>query len=99
MNPLLTLTLFIANLLALSVTLGVLFLAYSQHPGDKAGQAVTQFLAAVAFYNLTVMISMVVQIFDLADVLKTMAINLSIMGFMLTIIAAFSLVASLAGMM
>jgi len=49
MNPLLTLTLFIANLLALSVTLGVLFLAFWQHPGDKAGQAVTQFLVVVAF--------------------------------------------------
>jgi len=99
MNPLLTLTLFIANLLALSVTLGVLFLAFSQHPGDKAGQAVTQFLAAVAFYNLTVMLSMVVLIFDLATDVKVIATNLSITGFLLSIVAAFSLVVSLAGMM
>jgi len=99
MNPLLTLTLFIANLLALSVTLGVLFLAFWQHPGDKAGQAVTQFLVVVAFYNLTVMLSMVVLIFDLATDVKVIATNLSITGFMLSIVAAFSLVVSLAGMM
>src|SRR5689334_14497909 len=99
MNPVLTLTLFIANLLALSVTLGVLFLAMSQYSGDKVGQAVTQFLAAVAFYNLTVMLSMVVLIFDLAPDLKVIATNLSITGFMLSIVAAFSLVVSLAGMM
>jgi len=74
------------------VTLGVLFLAFWQHPGDKAGQAVTQFLVVVAFYNLTVMLSMVVLIFDLATDVKVIATNLSITGFMLSIVAAFSLV-------
>jgi GAF domain len=99
MNPLVSIVLFTANLLALSITLSVLILAYAQRPGDSMGNAVIQFLAVLAFYNLAVMLDMAVMIFNFGPYLQTITTNLTVAGFALSIVAAFSLLVSLAGMM
>src|SRR5947208_3390270 len=51
MSPLVMFILFIVNTLALAITLSVLILALWQNPGDAIGRAVSQFLAALAFYT------------------------------------------------
>src|SRR5258708_8526678 len=99
MNVLVSVILFTANLLALAITLSVLILALAERPGDKMGSGVIQFLAAVSFSNLAAMLNAAVMIFGFAPYLKTITTNLTLTGFALCIVAAFSLVVSLTGMM
>ncbi len=99
MNVLVSVILFTANLLALAITLSVLILALAERPGDKIGSGVIQFLAAVSFSNLAAMLNAAVMIFGFGTYLKTITTNLTLTGFALCIVAAFSLVVSLTGMM
>ena len=96
-DPLLTFGLFLANVIALAITLSVLIVAWSQHPGDQLGRSVTQFLSVLAFYNFTVLASMAALLFQ-APLPVEQAMNyLSVLGFGLCLSAAFSLLLSLAG--
>src|SRR5690349_19566689 len=97
MNPVVLLVLFTANLLTLALTLSVLLLAFWQHPGDAVGRALIQFLAIVGFYNLSVMLMMAGMILAYPPALEFIAVNLSINGFLLSVVGAFSLVITLAG--
>jgi putative methionine-R-sulfoxide reductase with GAF domain len=99
MTPTVLLALFIANLLALAVSLSVLMLAFWQQAGDISGWSVVQFLGAVALYNLTELLMLTGRIFDFPTILTTITINLTVTGFALCLLSTFSLVVSLAGMM
>jgi putative methionine-R-sulfoxide reductase with GAF domain len=99
MSPLQMFILFIANTLALAITLSVLILALWQNPGDAVGRAVSQFLAALAFYNFTVMLTMATLMLNPPTALSMIVTNLSIVGYGLCIITAFAMIITLAGMM
>jgi hypothetical protein len=99
MSPAVLFVLFIANLLALVVSLSVLLLAVWQQAGDAIGWSVVQFLSAVAFYNLTELLMIGGRIVAFPTILTTITINLTITGFALCLLSTFSLVVSLAGMM
>src|SRR5690242_17231182 len=99
LNPLVVLFLFLANLLALALTLSVLILALWQQPGNRMGRAVTQFLAALALYNLGVMLEMAALALNSSPDVITITTNLSVTGFALATISEFALVVSMAGVM
>ncbi|MCC7448906.1 MAG: GAF domain-containing protein [Anaerolineae bacterium] len=99
MNPVVLLVLFTANLLTLALTLSVLLLALWQHPGEAVGRTLIQFLAIVGFYNLSVMLLMAGTILAYPPVVEFVTVNLSITGFLLSVVGAFSLVITLAGKM
>jgi len=99
MNPFVLLVLFTANLLTLALTLSVLLLALWQHPGEAIGRALIQFLAIVGFYNLCVMLLMAGTILAYPPTVEFITVNLSINGFLLSVVGAFSLVITLAGKM
>src|SRR5579859_7437401 len=99
MNLLLSTALFFANVMAFSITLSVFVLAFSQFPANRQGNSVIQFLIVLGFYNLAVLLQMGVLILNLSDDVKTIVVNLTVLGFALCIVASFSLLVSLAGMM
>ncbi len=99
MSPLLLFVLFTANLLTLAITLSALMLALWQHPGDRMGQAVVQFLGALGFYTLAVLFMLAGLILKYPPMLVTIAENLGVAGFALCVLSAFSLVVTSAGMM
>src|SRR5579859_1200237 len=99
MNPLVSLGLFFANVLAFSITLSVFVLAFSQYPGNRQGNSVVQFLIVLGFYNFAVMLQMGALILNLPDEMKNMAAELTVAGFALCVVASFSLLVSLVGMM
>jgi putative methionine-R-sulfoxide reductase with GAF domain len=99
MTPAVLLILFIANLLALAVSLSVLMLALWHQAGDTIGWSVVQFLGAVALYNLTELLMLAGRLFAFPTILITVTINLTVMGFALCLLSTFALVVSLAGMM
>src|SRR5260370_25735467 len=98
MNPLVSLGLFFANVLAFSITLSVFVLAFSQYPGNRQGNSVVQFLVVLGFYNFAVLLQMGVLILNLTDDMKTITTNLTVAGFALCIVASFSLLVTLSGM-
>jgi putative methionine-R-sulfoxide reductase with GAF domain len=99
MSPLVIFGLFIVNTLALALTLSVLILALWQSPGDQVGRAVSQFLGALAFYNFTVMLAMATLMLEPPEDLSIIVINVSIVGYALVIISAFSMIVTMAAMM
>jgi putative methionine-R-sulfoxide reductase with GAF domain len=99
MSPLLLFVLFTANLLTLAVTLSALMLAFWQHPGDKMGRAVVQFLGALSFYTLWVLFTLAGLILHYPVMLETIVTNFALSGFAWCILSAFSLVITAAGMM
>ncbi len=99
MNLLLSVALFFANVLAFSITLSVFVLAFSQYPGNRQGNSVVQFLVVLGFYNFAVLLQMGVLILNLTDDMKTITTNLTVAGFALCIVASFSLLVTLSGMM
>lgn len=99
MSPVLLFVLFLANLLACSITLSVLILALAQRPHDKTGQSVVQFLVFLTCYNFSVMVLFAAQIMSVPANLLAFTTNLTVLAFALCVIASFSLVVSLAGLM
>ncbi len=99
MNSLILFILLGANLLTLVVSLSLLMLAFWQHSGDAIGQAVVQFLVAISFYNLTVLLLTIGMLLAYPPDLSYVTTNLVITAFALCIISTFSLVITMAGMM
>jgi putative methionine-R-sulfoxide reductase with GAF domain len=99
MNPLLLFALFTVNLLTLALALSVLMVAVWQRPGDPLGRAVIQFLAVLSFYNLSVLFMLAALILGNPPMIAMIAANLTVIGFALCVISAFSLVVTMAGVM
>jgi hypothetical protein len=99
MTPVLTFVLFMANMLAFTIALSVLIIALAQRPNERAGHAVVQFVASLAFYNFLVMLTMAVEFLHGPLPLFGIVSNLSITGFALCVVSAFSMVITLAGLM
>lgn len=99
MTQSLTFVLFLANMLAFTIALSVTIIALAQRPNERAGHAVVQFAAALAFYDFAVMMVLAIEFLQGPLPLFTLLSNLSISAFALCVVAAFSMVVTLAGLM